>query len=217
MTQPSGKKKHPSIIRGNTKTTREDWLAEARRLLIEEGVGRVKVDRIAKNLAVTRGGFYWFFKSRQDLLDILLAEWQDSRNDPLIRALKGENQTPLDPLIRLIHTLIREHIYCPALESAIRDWARTSPKVRHAVEHVDTRRIEAMTEAYQGLGYSKEDAFIRARIQYFHQVGYYAMEVHETLEQRLHYLPIYFKQLTGFDLPRDALTALRENDPFPVY
>ena len=35
----------------------EDWIKVARDTLIREGVGAVKVDRIAKKASVTRGGF----------------------------------------------------------------------------------------------------------------------------------------------------------------
>lgn len=210
------RKDRKDTVRGNTKNTREDWLAEARKILVKEGIGRVKIDRLAKNLNVTRGGFYWFFKNRQDLLDHILSHWQDSKNDPLTGAIKGNNKTPLDPLIRFTLTIIRERSYSPALDSAIRDWARTSTRTRRAVDLVDNRRITSLMKAYQGLGYKKEAAFIRARIQYFHQIGYYAMDVHETPEQRLHYLPFYFKQLTGFDLPDEAINNLKKEETSPV-
>lgn len=210
MTKAAATEDPTKNVRGNTKTTRKDWLGEAKRLLIEEGVAQVKIDRLARNLKVTRGGFYWFFKNRQDLLDILLTEWEDSRNDPLIRAVQGENKNPLDPLVRLFFTLLNERAYVPALDSAVRDWARTSKRARQAVNLVDNRRINALTETFQNLDYEQEEAFIRARIFYFHQVGYYAMEVHETDEQRLHYVPIYFKQLTGHDLPEETSKALSD-------
>lgn len=190
-----------NTVRGNTKNTREDWLMEAQRVLINEGVDRVKVDRLAKNLKVTRGGFYWFFKNRQDLLNALLDDWTDNESDPLTRAIKNETNGPLNILSRYFLILIREQSYSPFLDSAVRDWARTSSRARSAVELVDSRRIQALTEIFLNLNYEQENAFIRARILYFHQVGYYAMEVRETKEQRLNYFPTYFKQLTGFDLP----------------
>ena len=89
-----------------------------------------------------------------------------------------------------------------------RDWAKSSAKVRAAVREVDDRRIRALTRAFQTAGYTGEEAFIRARIFYFHQVGYYAMELRETREERLHYLPVYFKVLTGFDLPAEQLEKI---------
>src|SRR5688572_5686981 len=54
---------------------REAWLAAARDALIEEGTAGVEVNKLAKRLNVTRGGFYWFFESRELLLDALLELW----------------------------------------------------------------------------------------------------------------------------------------------
>ncbi|MCJ8323463.1 MAG: TetR/AcrR family transcriptional regulator [Rhizobiales bacterium] len=202
----------PNKTRGNTKTSRAQWLAEARNLLIHGGVENVKIDRLSKNLKVSRGGYYWFFQNRQHILDLLLADWSDEKNDPLLNALNGQNATPLEPFFRFFTRLLRERSYSPKLDSAMRDWGRHYKDAAEAVEQVDNRRIEALRIAFLGLDYSPAEAFIRARILYFHQIGYYSMKVIETETQRQQYLPIYFKQLTGFDLPDEILDRLYEND-----
>ncbi len=197
--------------RGNTKTSRSQWLVEARKLLIQGGVDQVKIDRVAKNLNVSRGGYYWFFSNRQEILDTLLDEWKNIENDPLIKALNGKNTTQLDPFFRFFTRLLRERTYSPKLDSAMRDWARQYPAAAAAVKLVDNRRILALKQAFLGLDYAPDEAFIRARILYYHQIGYYAMNVTENENQRKEFLPTYFKQLTGFDLPQKVLDALYTN------
>ena len=61
-------------LTGNVKVTREDWLNIAMDALIRDGVEAVKVKIFAEALGVSRSSFYWYFKSRQELLDALLAE-----------------------------------------------------------------------------------------------------------------------------------------------
>src|SRR3546814_19264286 len=61
---------------GNIKVTREGWLNCARVALIEDGIEGVKVDRLAKRVKVTRGGFYHHFKNHNQLLDELLLTWK---------------------------------------------------------------------------------------------------------------------------------------------
>lgn len=200
--------KNPIKARGNTKTSRSQWLAEARNLLIQGGVENVKIDRLSKILKVTRGGYYWFFENRQHILDILLEDWSKVENDPLLSALHGQNATPLDPFFRFFTRLLRERSYSPKLDSAMREWARHNKAAVVAVELVDNRRIEALKQAFLGLDYQPTDAFIRARVLYYHQIGYYAMNVVETEAQRQQYLPTYFKLLTGFDLPDEILEKL---------
>ena len=51
---------------------RDAWIEAARVALIEEGTAGIEVNKLAKRLGVTRGGFYWFFESREQLLDALL-------------------------------------------------------------------------------------------------------------------------------------------------
>jgi AcrR family transcriptional regulator len=201
----SKKAERPKTIRGNTKTTRVDWLCAARNVLIKEGADRVKIDPLARSLNVTRGGFYWFFESRQDLLEQLLEEWVDPKNDPLIAAMTARTGSSMDRMIRFTMEIIDEKSYSPALDSAMRDWSRNSKDVREAVRTVDTRRMEYLTNLFDDLGCLPEDALIRARIFYFHQIGYYEIGFNESRKRRLHYLPIYFKHLTGFDLPVEEL------------
>ena len=66
-------------------------------------------------------------------------------------------------------------------------------------------RVKVLAYAFKNLGYSKQEAFIRASILYFHQVGYYAMNIKESYDRRLEFIPHYVKKLTGFDLPKAAL------------
>src|SRR5882762_4322755 len=62
--------------KGNIKIPYEGWLEAAKVVLIEEGIGMVKVDRLARRLKVTRGGFYYHFKSHHALLEDLLKRWR---------------------------------------------------------------------------------------------------------------------------------------------
>ena len=192
-------------VRGNTKTTREDWISAAKKLFVEEGMERVKIDRLAKKLKVTRGGFYWFFKNRKDLLDAILAEWLDPENDAITNAVIGKNNTPLDPLVRVFRTILDIQSYNPAIDSAMRDWARVSKEAHNAIGQVDGRRIGALAQAFENLNYETQEAIVRARILYFHQIGYYAMDINESYDKRLELIPQYFKQLTGYDMPGKGL------------
>lgn len=66
-----------------TGTTREDWLAAALQILIEEGASAVKVLTLAQRLGGSRSSFYWFFKDRKALLTALLDHWS-ARNTKAI-------------------------------------------------------------------------------------------------------------------------------------
>ena len=66
---------------------RDAWLNTARQALIEEGTAGLEINKLATRLGVTRGGFYWFFKSREKLLDELLTYWANTSTQLFERVL----------------------------------------------------------------------------------------------------------------------------------
>lgn len=182
---------------------RQGWLDAARAILIRDGIAGVKVDRMARRLKVTRGGFYWFFDSHRHLLDALLADWQE-RNTEAFKSVvaksglaAGTARNGMAEFQALVDVWLDEKSYSPAWDAAVRDWARVSGKVANAVRRTDAVRIDVLRQVFMDLGYEGEEAFVRARICYFHQVGYYALGVRESREERLRLMPLYTRVLTG--------------------
>src|ERR1035438_2182029 len=68
---------------------RDDWLKAARLALLTGGVEAVRVEKLARNLRVTKGSFYWHFKDREELLALLLREWEEELLKDIIPRLKG--------------------------------------------------------------------------------------------------------------------------------
>ena len=48
------------------------WLRAGLEALRKGGVGAVRVERLAEDVGVTKGSFYWHFRDRRDLLDAML-------------------------------------------------------------------------------------------------------------------------------------------------
>lgn len=174
----------------------EDWIAVAREVLIREGVDAVKIDRLARECNVTRGGFYWRFKSRADLLDKLIDDWRTTNTEPFLRVLTEDGSTD-ERFMALTELWLEEREYRPDYDTAVRAWARTSPRVAEVVHQVDDQRIDALRNVYVEAGYPEDEAYVRARIAYFHQVGYYAMGVRESAARRAELVPLYYKALFG--------------------
>lgn len=175
----------------------QDWIEVAKTVLIDEGISGVKVDRLAKKASVTRGGFYYRFKSLDGLLDALLEHWRATNHQPLIDALTITG-TPAERFQSLIHLWLEERDYDPDYDTAIRAWSRVSPKAAAAVHLIDDKRIEALKQLFLDAGYEEDEAFVRARVTYFHQVGYYAMGVRASDQRREELSELYYRILTGF-------------------
>jgi AcrR family transcriptional regulator len=178
---------------------RQGWLDAARNALIREGIAGVKVGKIARRLKVTRGGFYWFFDSHKQLLDELLLDWERRNTAGFESVLRESGRNGMAEFQALVDVWLNEKDYSPAWDAAVRDWARVSGKVANAVRRTDDARIEILKQVFLDMGCKDEEAFVRARICYFHQVGYYALGVRESREERLRLMPLYARVLTGRD------------------
>src|ERR1700753_2853535 len=107
---------------------RQGWLDAARAILIREGIAGVKVDRVARRLKVTRGGFYWFFDSHKQLLDALLADWEERNTDGFKSVVREPGRNGMAEFQALVDVWLDEKSYSPAWDAAVRDWARVSSK-----------------------------------------------------------------------------------------
>ena len=186
----------------------EDWLNAAQARLVDGGIDAVKIGPLAADLKVTRGSFYWHFRDRNHLLQTLLARWQAQSHEMFNRLVGGDGATGMDEFVRLVHLWVDESEFHPALESAMRDWARTSEAVSAVVKAVDEERIAYIKRIFLDFGYGEDEAFIRARITYFHQVGYYTIGYNETLDARMALLPMYVYVLTGKSNPEELAEYL---------
>jgi len=194
-------------LSGNIKVTREDWLNVAMDLLVSDGVGEVKVLAIGDRLGVSRSSFYWYFKSRQDLLDALLENWQATNTAALVAASQEDAPTITQAVCNVFRCFLNPERFHNALDFAVRDWARRSGKVRKALDRSDTTRLDALEAMFLRYGYEPGDAKSRGRILYFMQLGYNAAELDETLEERLAILPDYIVGFTGIAAKQDELEA----------
>lgn len=174
-----------------------DWIAAARAMLIEGGVASVQINSLALRLGVTRGGFYWRFRNRQDLLDHLLADWRNTNTRAFLLAFERAG-TPQERYRRMVRMFIDERDFNPALDAAIRQWGGFDAGVAEQVQTADEERIAALHRLFLDAGQEDEEAMIRARIVYFHQIGYYALGIRESRERRRMLAPLYDKILTGF-------------------
>ena len=189
----------PAIPGAKARLSRQSWLDTACQALIEEGTAGVEINKLAKRLGSSRSSFYWFFKDRAELLEALLAFWRQTGTVLFENILQLPGRSGMDKYLAVTRLWIDEKEYQPKWDSAIRDWARTSEAVRKVVHDVDQKRIAVLRQIFNDIGYRGKDASIRARVMYYHQVGYYAMGVQESRRERLALIPYYRRALTGRD------------------
>ena len=176
--------------------TREDWVAVARKVLVKSGIDDVKVDGLAKRMKVTRGSFYWHFEDRQALLDALLEDWRGRNVREIEQIAARWSNTPLD-FAEVVRIWLGEDPIVPQFDTAIRAWARKSPAVARLVHETDDAWVTLLQSHFARMGLGPDESLVRARIVYFHQIGYYALAIDESMEERVRLAPFYNEVLTG--------------------
>ncbi len=193
-------------LTGNVKVTREDWLNLARDVLVYDGVGELKILSLSNRLGVSRSSFYWYFKDRDDLLAALLDEWE-ARNTRTVAEYCQRPAADINAAVcNFFRCFIDPVLFDQGLDFAVREWARRDKDLRARMDKADSARLNAVAAMFRRYGYEEADADARARILYFMQLGYHALEVREPMDLRMGRLPGFLKGFTGVDPAPDLLT-----------
>ncbi len=116
-----------------TRLSRSDWLRAARLALLKRSIDSVSIERLARELGVTKGSFYWHFKNRAALLEALLKEWEDEA-DLLIGAIGAAGETGVEKLMAQVqeNVFASERGDAPS-DAAIFAWAAFDSRIRDRV------------------------------------------------------------------------------------
>jgi AcrR family transcriptional regulator len=148
------------------------WIRAGCAELAKTGVEGVRVEVLAKNLGVTKGGFYRRFRDRAALLEAMLQSWREGR----IAAI--EKQTSLDGAsarerLKALIALYSERMNTEGkntaglgIELAIRQWARSDEPAAAAVAGVDAARLKNVGQLYRATGLPAEEADAQAFLFY---------------------------------------------------
>lgn len=203
-----GKNQAPPL--GNVKVTQLDWLNAALQTLLSDGVESVLVLPLAQKLGVSRSSFYWYFKSRQDLLDQLLEHWKNTNTKAIVERAGRPSETINRGIMNVFECWADEELFDPRLDFAVREWARRSADVRRAIERSDAQRVDAIRKLYARHGYDEENALVRARVLYYMQIGYYLLDLKESLEVRVSHTAAYLRSFSGQEPTQADVDYYRE-------
>lgn len=123
-----------------TRTPRSSWIDAGLRALAVGGPDAVKIEPLAQELEVTRGGFYWNFEDREALLEAMLHTWERRATDEVLERVEregGEAQAK----VRRAGMLTFSRALLP-IDLAVRDWARRDKAVAARLRRVDDRRMD---------------------------------------------------------------------------
>jgi len=147
-----------------TSLSREDWIDGALDRLARDGIEKVLIAQLARELGVTKGSFYWHFKDRQDLLDAMLKRWEGLGTLSIIEQVDEKGGTAEDRLRLTIDLSIKQ--VSSRLEPALRQWGRRDKNVRKALRRVDEQRLDFLKLLFGQLTEDQNEAEARSWLLY---------------------------------------------------
>lgn len=123
-----------------TRTPRTTWIDTGLRALAAGGPEAVRIDLLAKELGVTRGGFYWHFEGRDAFLQEMLDTWERRSTDEVLERVQREGGDAREMIWRSGMLTFSKKLL--PVDLAVRDWARRDRSVAKRLRRVDNRRLD---------------------------------------------------------------------------
>lgn len=141
-------------------TAREKLVTAAETLMLSRGYASTSVDEICEAAGVSKGSFYHFFRTKEDLGLAVLDAFQERNGGILAKGVK-ESGDPVDRSLALV-----DHLLDSAgtlwgngclLGSFALDLAETNPTIRKAVSEKFRQVAAVLGEGLEPLGTEGED------------------------------------------------------------
>lgn len=129
-----------------TRTPRSHWIDAGLRALAAQGPTGVRVEVLAAELGVTKGGFYGQFSDRTGFVEELLETWERRSIDDVLAQVESAGQDPRDRIRRAGALTFGDDLL--PIDLAIRSWARTDEAIAVRLRRVDNRRMEYLREQF---------------------------------------------------------------------
>ena len=173
---------------------REAWLIRALEVLLHEGIHGVRVERLARDLEVTKGSFYWHFQDREDLLKAVLEYWSDAYNDIVLDNPEFQQGDAGRALLSAMKRVREEGL--DRYELAMRAWAAHDAAANRVVEKVYAKRTQFIRNCFERIGFRGMEAEIRTRLMLCYMSSEPSMYAKESRSKRLRLLELQHALLT---------------------
>jgi len=152
------------------RTPRAAWIEAALEALASGGPEAIRVEALAAQLGVTKGGFYWHFKDRAALLAEMLDSWEKRVVGDVIAQIESEPEEPRAKLRHLFELAATSPDLLP-IELALRDWSRRVAEVAARLERVDNQRMEYLRSLFGPICVDADDVEARSILAFSLFIG----------------------------------------------
>lgn len=148
--------------RATGRVSKRQWLDAALEVLAADGVGAVRITALAKTLNISKSGFYWHFKNREDLLAEMKTYWTDEFSQQIISEVLKQEESPEKKLLTTVEMI--RNMQSGKFDLAFNSWAQNDPLVRELVDRVRDMRISFIKKLLADTGATGAELEARARL-----------------------------------------------------
>ena len=144
------------------RVSKAEWLQKALDLLAREGVEALRVERIARALGISKSGFYWHFKDREDLRSQIIDHWIHEYTEVVINNPEVQQGDPRSRLRNAMRMILEYDL--TRYEVPIRSWADADPAIARLVQKAYRGRLVFIGGIFREMGFGEEETEMRSRL-----------------------------------------------------
>jgi AcrR family transcriptional regulator len=152
----------PQKKKTDQRISKAQWLDMAIEVMETDGVAGVRIEVLAKRLAISKSGFYWHFKNRDHLLADMLEFWFHEVTEVITENAEILSLEPKSRLARTAEMILKYDL--TRYEISIRQWALWNPMAARAVRKVNRIRFNFIGKAFAELGFTGDDLEMRTML-----------------------------------------------------
>ena len=182
------------MVNKQGRLSREAWLEKSLEILASEGENKLTIDYMVKAMGVTKGSFYWHFKSRSDFISNMVNFWATEFTTNVgdrIRSIKD----PRERLLILMEMLTQgDH---GRYDVAMLNLGQHEPDARKIIEDVFDFRTNFVRAIFKELGFSGEELEMRTQTMVCFQVMECSPYTRLSHKERLRQVKLRHRMLTS--------------------
>jgi AcrR family transcriptional regulator len=144
------------------RVSKADWLEKALDVLESDGIDEVKIERLARELNISKSGFYWHFKDRKELIRSMITYWEQEFTSVVTSNSEVLNAAPRERIYMTMKMILENNL--TRLELPMRSSAETDPVAWEMISRVYQVRVDFFRTALSEMGFEGEDLEMRIHL-----------------------------------------------------
>jgi AcrR family transcriptional regulator len=144
------------------RVSKADWLEKALDVLESSGIDEVKIERLARELNISKSGFYWHFKDRKELVRAMITYWEQEFTSVVTANHEILNASPRERIYLTMKMILENNL--TRLELPMRSSAEKDPVAWEMLNRVYQIRLDFFRSALSEMGFDGEDLEMRVHL-----------------------------------------------------